>query len=628
MNLPFVLDVAIGLVFIYLILSLLASEIQELIATVLQWRAKHLKEAIEILLAGGTQSSEAGDVHHLVQQLYDDSLLKNINQEAKGFIAGGIRRLSRLIFPENRKGAFGTNQTSGPSYIAPDIFASSLVSTLGIPTLAEKLIEFRMEKFARRIVGTYEVTAEGAIAIPGNQVLTDNWQKGKIRQLAEKFNLTNLDTDPEFHSLVEDFEGVLQDFKSRKANLKTSVERLSEALNNYILASQDDKDPVYVSRLRTYQSSLFGENNERAIAAGGLRPSVAELAQLIDQSSDTYQEVAGYYHQLTEQGHQIDQKVKAQVNLQLEIESRNLDKPLILSNLNNEQRRLFFTDAINQLIQNGELTDADRRLYDNYQTYQAIQQTISKLPKPLKESLASLARRSQTRIQRSSDDLVQFREEVAVWFDRSMSRSSGVYKRNAKGVAIALGILLAAITNSDSFYIVDRLVNDENLRDIVTQQSARMLPVKPNEPITTEQLKRLREQANTVLEGLSLPMGWDASSLSQQFGCSVPPEPTDLKPSGTNRNQQSESRVELQLTWQQLFKQCLNQEVKQEDFVPFKVIEVSAKYPLTTLRILFGWIVTGVAIAMGAPFWFDLLGKFINVRNSGGKPASPEAKSS
>lgn len=50
MNFPAMLDVAIGLFFIYLILSLLASGIQELIATVLEWRAKQLKEAIKILL--------------------------------------------------------------------------------------------------------------------------------------------------------------------------------------------------------------------------------------------------------------------------------------------------------------------------------------------------------------------------------------------------------------------------------------------------------------------------------------------------------------------------------------------------------------------------------------------------
>ncbi|NJN75070.1 MAG: hypothetical protein HC796_00885 [Synechococcaceae cyanobacterium RL_1_2] len=51
-DLPVIVDVVIGLVFIYFILSLLASEIQELLATILQWRAKHLKESIEMLLMG------------------------------------------------------------------------------------------------------------------------------------------------------------------------------------------------------------------------------------------------------------------------------------------------------------------------------------------------------------------------------------------------------------------------------------------------------------------------------------------------------------------------------------------------------------------------------------------------
>ncbi|MGV2389183.1 MAG UNVERIFIED_CONTAM: hypothetical protein LVR29_15810 [Microcystis novacekii LVE1205-3] len=27
------------------------------------------------------------------------------------------------------------------------------------------------------------------------------------------------------------------------------------------------------------------------------------------------------------------------------------------------------------------------------------------------------------------------------------------------------------------------------------------------------------------------------------------------------------------------------------------------------LQAIFGWLMTGVAVAMGAPFWFDILGK-------------------
>jgi hypothetical protein len=40
------------------------------------------------------------------------------------------------------------------------------------------------------------------------------------------------------------------------------------------------------------------------------------------------------------------------------------------------------------------------------------------------------------------------------------------------------------------------------------------------------------------------------------------------------------------------------------------------------LGVFMGWALTAIAVSMGAPFWFDLLGKVINVRNTGPKPAS------
>jgi hypothetical protein len=43
------------------------------------------------------------------------------------------------------------------------------------------------------------------------------------------------------------------------------------------------------------------------------------------------------------------------------------------------------------------------------------------------------------------------------------------------------------------------------------------------------------------------------------------------------------------------------------------------------LQAIFGWLMTGVAVAMGAPFWFDILGKLINVRNTG-KPIFPNTQ--
>jgi hypothetical protein len=41
---------------------------------------------------------------------------------------------------------------------------------------------------------------------------------------------------------------------------------------------------------------------------------------------------------------------------------------------------------------------------------------------------------------------------------------------------------------------------------------------------------------------------------------------------------------------------------------------------------LIGCIVTGLALSLGAPFWFDLLGKFMNIRGAGPKPARTDSK--
>jgi hypothetical protein len=82
MNLPTILNIAIGLIFIFLILSLLAAEIQELIATLLQWRAVHLKRSIEILLDSGEPAPSDKDitkVENIVNDLYDNPLIKNLN---------------------------------------------------------------------------------------------------------------------------------------------------------------------------------------------------------------------------------------------------------------------------------------------------------------------------------------------------------------------------------------------------------------------------------------------------------------------------------------------------------------------------------------------------------------------
>jgi hypothetical protein len=755
MGLTSVLDVAIGLIFIYLILSLLASELQELLTTLFQWRAKHLRDAIEVFLAGGSATPEEEEVRDLVSKLYDDPLLKNVNQVSKSLIAKGAREVTRWLIPGNREGAFGAHQTSGPSYIASETFSTSLLERLGMSTLMKKLVEVRLEKFASRIVGSFQVQTDSAPV--------SDWEKGRIRIIAEKAR-KDLNSDTNFALLVEEYSDILSDFKTEETTLATCVERMGESLDSYIAnyplpKAQADASPVtattpqngditvlppegsvsevsqpeassevttaasgedslyFSKRLRAFKLSLFGEDNERAMLSGGLRPSLSEMAQLVDESSTVYQEVSQSYaslllkappleaqinpaleqelldaypeaiekeivkaypetveeqflaiapdvfktveKQLTDRRRKIYRaRVNSQVNLlkqqkrtmhtalgQLGVEQRQQILSAVLNQFGGDERSFVINKSLEELsneqryavidiafIKASEalkldnkpgLTNDDRAIYDNYQTYKTTRQVLGKLPSSVKESFAILARRAQSKVQQTSHDLSQFRIEVETWFDRSMERASGVYKRNAKGVAILIGLVLASATNSDAFFVVNRLSNDENLRKVITDKAVQLTPAKdPSAPVERLDLEKLKQQTDSALSDLSLPVGWKPENFAKQFECPFPPVPANTaSPDGkVPANTVPANDVKPSSNPCDVF-------VDQSGALNVNLVpQLIASKPINFLKLLMGWIVSGLAISMGAPFWFDLLGKIMNVRNSGSKPPSPETK--
>jgi hypothetical protein len=208
---------------------------------------------------------------------------------------------------------------------------------------------------------------------------------------------------------------------------------------------------------------------------------------------------------------------------------------------------------------------------------------IEKLPKSVVENLTVLGKRAQSRIQTTEEGIHTLQKEIERTFDSSMERASGVYKRNAKGVAIMLGLSLAIIANADAFHMISRLSKDSALRETITNNAGEILvknqnnqaianPNSQGEPDNNATLDVIREQADKALDNVALPIGWSDVNLKQQIAW-IP-----------NQNQS----------------------------FPF----------LKILTMIPGWIFSGIAIAMGAPFWFDLLGKFVNVRNAGRRPAS------
>ncbi|MDJ0674276.1 MAG: hypothetical protein QNJ36_02555 [Calothrix sp. MO_167.B42] len=519
MNLSFILDVTLGLIFIYLTLSLLASEIQELIATLFQWRAQHLRRAIEILLAGDLQNSQDLRVIQLVNQIYANPLVKSLNQEAKGFlpvlprrftwgIASAYRSLKALKTPtpglQAQDTVFGDQKRSGPSYIPAQTFANSLIDTLQVPTLVQKLSESRFAKFK-----------EQKLAEIQNILFQMQEQSADDENMANFFNKMY----QEFAEMHADFEQILWNFQQDKADLVTSINRMAESLDRYIDSFQADMITNEIStkalrRLQFLKEDAFGDP-EKAISLGGLQPNVNEVVQSVDRNSPVYQE----------------------------IKESMQDK------------------------------DDDR--------FQAIEDVIDRLPPSMAQNLTILAKNAQTKVQKTEEGISLLRHEIENSFNSSMDRASGVYKRNAKGVAILLGIIIATGSNADAFHMVNRLSKDSTIRNTIVNNAGEVL--RQNNQYA-QSFQALRTETDNALTNIALPLGWSDANLQQQLQ-------QQQTPTLSTANLQESTSSQPQ------------------SFPLFKY-----------LGMFFGWVISGIAIAMGAPFWFDLLNKIVNVRNSGKSP--------
>jgi hypothetical protein len=175
----------------------------------------------------------------------------------------------------------------------------------------------------------------------------------------------------------------------------------------------------------------------------------------------------------------------------------------------------------------------------------------------------------------ANGDLDKLRTGVATWYDSAMDRVSGLYKRDMKYISVIVGILLAIAFNADSVKVTRALWEDPNLRagmvkvaqdklkDPIEQQAQIKTGDLTAEQLTAEldekmgKIQKAMSEANAVLT--PLPIGWSADAL---------------------------------------------------------VFD-----PTTWIARIIGWLITGLAVSLGAPFWFDMLNNFVNIRGTGDKPA-------
>jgi hypothetical protein len=166
-----------------------------------------------------------------------------------------------------------------------------------------------------------------------------------------------------------------------------------------------------------------------------------------------------------------------------------------------------------------------------------------------------------------------FKSRMQTWFDDIMGQSSGWYKRHLQFVTFMVGLGIAIVLNADSFQIYLHLTtnaaNRQKLSALATafaadNETLPNLTPSPTGPLTGGEIKQgVKEFVNTPEFRTAyniLGLGW--------------------------------SKQEFSIT------------------------------PTAWLQRFLGWLITALAISLGAPFWFDVLKKIITIQSTGNSGSS------
>lgn len=175
----------------------------------------------------------------------------------------------------------------------------------------------------------------------------------------------------------------------------------------------------------------------------------------------------------------------------------------------------------------------------------------------LRRALIPLLETARSDVTHGITALEKFSDEIESWFNQSMDRVGGWYKRNTQRTVVIISAFLVAMLNADTITISQQLARDGTLRASIveTAKQASAPPKEAPDASLEERIKTVQTRVGDLKE-LGIPLGWPDTNFSLKR-------------------------------------------------VPSKVM---------------GLLLTVFAASLGAPFWFDVLNKFMSIRGAGKAP--------
>ncbi|PPD44530.1 MAG: hypothetical protein CTY16_11715 [Methylobacter sp.] len=223
------------------------------------------------------------------------------------------------------------------------------------------------------------------------------------------------------------------------------------------------------------------------------------------------------------------------------------------------------------------------------------------LPEHLKNSLTLM-------VNKAEGDIHAALNNIEDWYSAMGERVSGWYKKHAQQIAIMIALLIAVLGNVDTITIAKSLMANGTLREQMVNAADQFYK------------DRLLADKQQALETKSASNPDQAKQIEADISA-IKTQATDKlvcqsQPDNPNKcfNLQMARLAELNqmglpISWQDL-----------DD------PRIFPRTPLAWLEKIFGLLITAIAVSLGAPFWFDVLNKFMNFRSTlKPQPASSQA---
>jgi hypothetical protein len=233
-----------------------------------------------------------------------------------------------------------------------------------------------------------------------------------------------------------------------------------------------------------------------------------------------------------------------------------------------------------------------------------LQKALAGKNDPLSRSLSVL-------LEDAGGNVEQFKQRLEQWFDTSMERVSGWYKRRTQWILLLLAALVTMFTNADAVAIANTLWHDPAVRSALVAQA---------QQYAQEQREQDRAAASQAASQQAQAAKQAKAAAQEELAGPEPPDRLPYDPA-EEEFQAAEARFQSSLERLQNLAIPLGWKDPGQPADPREPFPESRdEYRAALYRHWLGWLLSALAISLGAPFWFDMLNKVISIRAAGKAP--------